>query len=56
MVVAIADHVIIADEIKIAGNSGVTKSFLKKGVVIQGPIAFEKINFQSYIYFKTYKK
>ena len=55
--VAISDHLEIADEVKIAGNSGLTKSIKKKGAILQGPIAFNKNDFQkAYIHFKNLDK
>ena len=55
--VAISDHLNIADNVKIAGNSGVTKSVKKKGAVLQGPIAFDKNDFQkAYVHFKNLDK
>ena len=50
---AISGHISIADEVKIAGQSGIAASIKKKGVTVQGPMAFDIKEFQrSYIIFK----
>ena len=51
--VAISGHLTIADEIKIAGQSGIASSITEKGAIVQGPMAFDIKEFQrSYIIFK----
>ena len=39
--VAIAGHIIVADEVKIAAQSGIGKSIRKQGEIVQGSPAFE---------------
>jgi UDP-3-O-[3-hydroxymyristoyl] glucosamine N-acyltransferase len=51
--VGISGHLTIADEVKIVAQSGISKSFLKKGAVIQGTPAMDNLSFnKSYVYFK----
>lgn len=51
--VAIAGHLTIANRVKIAGKTGIAKSVLKDGEILQGPLAFNLKDFQrSYIFFK----
>ena len=59
--VAISGHLTIANEVKIAGQSGIAASIKEKGAIVQGPMAFDIKEFQrSYIIFKRlpemYKK
>ena len=50
---AISGHLTIADDVKIAGQSGIASSVFKKGSILQGPMAFNIKDFQrSYIIFK----
>ena len=54
---AIAGHLTIADNVKVAGNSGVPSSISKKGETLQGSMAFNIKDFQrSYILFKKLPK
>lgn len=51
--VAIAGHLTIANRVKIAGKTGIAKSVIKDGEILQGPLAFNLKDFQrSYIFFK----
>ena len=51
--VAIAHHLTIGDNVKIAGKSGVIKN-VANNKIIQGPLAFNIKEFQkSYIHFKN---
>ena len=51
--VAIADHIKIGDNVKIAGKSGVIKN-VANNQVLQGHLAFNIKDFQkSYIHFKN---
>jgi UDP-3-O-[3-hydroxymyristoyl] glucosamine N-acyltransferase len=51
--VAISGHLSIADEVKIAGQSGIASSIKEVGRIVQGPMAFDIKDFQrSYIIFK----
>ena len=51
--VAIAGHLTIANRVKIAGKTGIAKSVVKDGEILQGPLAFNLKDFQrSYIFFK----
>ena len=51
--VAISGHLTIADEVKVAGQSGIASSINQKGSIVQGPMAFNIKEFQrSYILFK----
>jgi UDP-3-O-[3-hydroxymyristoyl] glucosamine N-acyltransferase len=59
--VAISGHLTIANKVKIAGQSGIASSIMKEGAIVQGPMAFNKKDFQrSYVIFKKlpelYKK
>ena len=50
---AMVGHITIADEVKIAGQSGVVASITEKGKIVQGPMAFDIKDFQrSYVIFK----
>ena len=50
-------HLTIADNVKIAGQSGVASSITEKGKIVQGPLAFDIKDFQrSYIILKNYQK
>lgn len=52
--VAINGHITIADNVKISGKAGVTKSIHKKGAIIQGYWAYDRMQHQrSYIHFKN---
>lgn len=47
------NHITIADEVKIAAQSGVGKSITKKGEIVQGSPAFEIAQYRrSYVYFR----
>lgn len=51
--VAISGHLTIANKVKIAGQSGIASSIKKEGAIVQGPMAFNKKDFQrSYVIFK----
>ena len=51
--VAIAGHLTIANRVKIAGKTGIAKSVVKDGEILQGPLAFNLKDFQrSYIFFR----
>ena len=51
--VAISGHLTIADDVRIAGQSGIASSIPKRGSILQGPMAFNIKEFQrSYIIFK----
>ncbi len=51
--VAISGHLTIANKVKIAGQSGIASNIKKEGAIVQGPMAFNKKDFQrSYIVFK----
>jgi UDP-3-O-[3-hydroxymyristoyl] glucosamine N-acyltransferase len=51
--VGFINHITIADEVKIAAQSGVGKSITKKGEIVQGSPAFEIAQYRkSYVYFR----
>ena len=50
---AISGHLTIADDVKIAGQSGVATNINEAGKIVQGPMAYSIKDFQrSYIIFK----
>ena len=50
---AISGHLSIADDVKIAGQSGVAASINEVGKIVQGPMAYNIKDFQrSYVLFK----
>ena len=52
--VGIIGHITIADEVKIAAQSGIGKSILKQGEVIQGSPGFEMGKYRrSYVHFRN---
>ena len=52
--VGIINHITIADEVKIAAQSGIGKSLLKKGEIVQGSPAFEISKYRrAYIHFRN---
>ena len=53
--VGIVNHLTIADEVKIAAQSGIGKNILKKGEIVQGSPAFDISTYRkSYIHFKNF--
>lgn len=55
--VGIVGHLSIADEVKIAAQSGVGRTIKEKGVVLQGSPAFDFGPYQkSYVLFKNLPK
>jgi UDP-3-O-[3-hydroxymyristoyl] glucosamine N-acyltransferase len=52
--VGIINHITIADEVKIAAQSGIGKSLLKKGEIVQGSPAFDISKYRrAYIHFRN---
>ena len=52
--VGIAGHLVIADEVKIAAQSGIGSSILQKGETVQGSPAYSIKSYQkSYILYKN---
>jgi len=55
--VGLIGHITIADGVKIAAQSGIPKSIMQEGAVVQGAPAFEFGHYQrSYVLFKNLPK
>ena len=52
--VGIINHITIADEVKIAAQSGIGKSIVNKGEIVQGSPAFDISKYRrAYIHFRN---